>query len=172
MTIAGPVTSFSAIQTNFTNGNLNSYTFSVQAVIPVVPGDMFTFTFPAEIGVPSQIKCVPLSNVVDMSCVASGKKVTMTLRNFTQPSGAFSWSLQNIQNPGSTKPSSSFTDVSFIDQSGYTISTYTNSTSITNKQPANLLVYSINQTSLVPRAIANYSITFTPTNMLPTTGSI
>lgn len=64
MTLAGPVTSFSAVQTNFTNGDLNTYTFSVQAVIPVVPGDKVTFTFPREIEVLSSITCIPLTNIL------------------------------------------------------------------------------------------------------------
>jgi hypothetical protein len=55
MTIAGPVTSFSVSQTNFTNGDINIHTFAVQALIPLVVGDKFTMTLPQEMDAPADV---------------------------------------------------------------------------------------------------------------------
>ena len=46
MTVAGPITSFSMEASDFENGIVNTYTFSIQAQIPVIVGDKFTFTLP------------------------------------------------------------------------------------------------------------------------------
>lgn len=118
MTIAGPISSFSTQQTNFTNGDVNLYTFAVQALIPVIVGDKFTMTLPDEIGAPADatvMDCKPRSNIVKMSCTVSGQIITINLEEFTQPSGAFSWTISGIKNPGSTKPSTAIANVHFLD---------------------------------------------------------
>lgn len=62
MVNAGPITSFNTQQANFTNGDVNTYYFSVKALIPVIKGDKFTMTLPSEIGAPidaTQMDCEP-----------------------------------------------------------------------------------------------------------------
>jgi hypothetical protein len=54
MNIPGEISSFSAQPADFTNGAENVYTFSIQASILVIPGDILSFTLPAEVGAPSE----------------------------------------------------------------------------------------------------------------------
>jgi hypothetical protein len=62
---AGPISSFNALQTNYTNGALDMWTFSVQALIPVWVNDYLEFTLPDEVTVPdaSAFACKPLTNI-------------------------------------------------------------------------------------------------------------
>lgn len=175
---AGPITSFDIQQTNFTNGDTNTYTFSVQAVIPVVVGDKFTMTLPSEMGAPADaatLACQPTQNLVKMKCSVTGQVIKIVFSEFTQPSGAFSWTISGIKNPGSTKPTEYFSDVHFLDTDEFIVSSlseFTQSHTVTNKEPAFLSVYSIEQGSLVSDAVTVYKINFTPVNPLPATGSI
>jgi hypothetical protein len=49
---AGPITSFSVTPTSVINGEANTYTFAVQALIPIKKGDKFTMTLPIEMEPP------------------------------------------------------------------------------------------------------------------------
>ena len=125
MVNAGPITSFDMQQTNFTNGDTNTYTFSVQAVIPVVVGDKFTMTLPPEMGAPADaatLACQPTQNLIKMKCSVSGQVINIILVEFSQPNGAFSWTISGIKNPGSTKPTDYFSNVHFLDTDGYIVS--------------------------------------------------
>lgn len=174
MTIAGPISSFSAVQANFTNGDVNVYTFAVQALIPVVVGDKFTMTLPEEMGAPTDatINCQPRSNIIRMSCTITGHIITVELEEFSQPAGAFTWTMEGIKNPGSTKPSTPIANVHFLDAQGYIVSTYSDDTIITNNEPALLQLYSIEQGSLKADEVNLYTLKFTPVNAIPPTGSI
>jgi hypothetical protein len=144
-------------------------------VIPVVIGDKFTFTLPPEIGAPATaqiLNCQPRSNLINMTCSVVGQVITIRFLNFTQASGAFSWTVSGIKNPGSTKPTEKFTNVNFLDKDGFIVSAWTSTTSVTNKEPSNLLIYSIEQASVKADEVTTYKINFTPVNPLPSTGSI
>jgi hypothetical protein len=78
-----------------------------------------------------------------MTCSVTGQVITITFNQFTRASGAFSWTVSGIKNPGSTKPTEAFTKVNFLDADGFTVSAWTTKTSVTNKEPSNLLIYSI-----------------------------
>jgi len=69
--------------------------------------------------------------------------LTVTFNNFTSAQSAFVWQVSNIKNPASTKPSSSFTNVNFIDRDGFTISSLTNSVTINNNSPSPIIEYKI-----------------------------
>lgn len=175
MTVAGPITSFSITQTNFTNGDVNTFTFAVQALIPVIKGDKFTMTLPDEIGAPADVatmNCTVRSNIIKMTCEVDGQKITLNLEEFEQPTGAFSWSLSGIKNPGSTRPSTPFKDVSFVDKDGFVVSSYPQDATITNQEPADLHKYNIAQGALTADTLTEYTISFTPQNAIPPKGSI
>lgn len=81
--------------------------------------------------------------------------------------------MTGVKNPPSTKTSSVFSSVQFIDSNGYVISALANSqTTVSNKFPAQLTEYSIQQGSLETNQQTTYAISFTTVNPLPTTGSI
>jgi len=118
------------------------------------------------------MNCKPRSNIVKMTCTVNGKVITIVLDEFKQASGAFSWTIDGMRNPGSTRPTIGFADVNFLDADGFIVSSFTGTTSITNNEPANLMVYSIEQADLKSDAVTTYKIGFTPINPLPSTGSI
>jgi hypothetical protein len=62
--------------------------------------------------------------------------------------------------------------VHFRDTDNFIISSFLEQSSITNKEPANLLIYSIEQGTKDAESITDYTIKFTPHNAIPTTGSI
>jgi hypothetical protein len=73
-----------------------------------------------------------------MSCEVEARKITITLLNFEQSSGAFSWTLDQIKNPGSTKPSTPFGEVHFLDTDGFIVSSNSGKEQITNRQAAKI----------------------------------
>lgn len=145
---AGPITSFSITPTNTMNGVVNKYTFAVQALIPVIKGDKFTMTFPPEVTPPSQddigTACIHIANLLSIACTVEGQKVTFEINDFVQSTGAFSWSIDGIKNPGSTKTSSPFTLVHFTDADDFVVSSYEGNglpdVTVTNQEPNEILI--------------------------------
>jgi hypothetical protein len=61
MSVAGEIEAFSVQQESYVNGELNTYTFSVQAKTPVASGDQLIMTLPAQLGVPiAPLNCTGL----------------------------------------------------------------------------------------------------------------
>jgi len=60
MTQPGVMESFSVLQTNSTNGALNTYVFSLQSKIPLADGDRLQFDVPPQI--------VPPKSSAEMDC--------------------------------------------------------------------------------------------------------
>ena len=177
MTVAGPITSFSMEASDFENGIVNTYTFSIQAQIAVIVGDKFTFTLPEEMEPPvdaSAMDCQPLDNILKMTCQIDDRKVTIIFDEFELADQAFTWTISGIKNPGSTKPSDPVSEIHFVDSQNYIVSSYSGKPiQITNSFPT-LLVdgYSLEQGSLTASAVTDYTIKFTPINAMPSTGSI
>jgi hypothetical protein len=146
---AGPITSFSITPTDTMNGIVNQYTFAVQALIPVIKGDKFTMIFPDEVTPPSDADigtaCKAINNIKDpITCTVDGQKVTFEINDFVQDTGAFSWSIDGIKNPGSTKTSSPFTEVHFTDSGDNIVSSYKGNgvpdVTVTNQEPNVILI--------------------------------
>ena len=75
MTIPGDMTGFEASQDNTTNGVVNDYSISFQAVIPIIETDKFSLTLPPEMGAPAtadDMACEPVDNVSDFTCTVDG----------------------------------------------------------------------------------------------------
>jgi hypothetical protein len=108
MAIAGEILSFSAQQSSFINGEVNTFTFSIQASIPVFKGDQLSFVLPDEVGAPANVdemQCKGTSNVIDLTCSVVDKTITIIFNDFENDEGAFTWEISGIKNPTSTKTS-------------------------------------------------------------------
>lgn len=120
------------------------------------------------------MNCEGLTNVVDVTCEVVGQTIITTFDSFESSNGVFSWSVSGIRNPPSTRSSQGFQNIIFTDSDGYTISTLEepDASPVTNKYPAMLVDYRIEQDSVVSDEVTEYRIIFQPVNALPTTGSI
>lgn len=49
MTVAGAIPKFQVGNLNQTNGATTTYTFQLDSIVPMMPGDLLFFTFPQEI---------------------------------------------------------------------------------------------------------------------------
>ena len=56
----------------------------------------------------------------------------------TEAFQSFSWSISGVKNPGSTKPSSPFTQVNFIDSENYIVSSLSESVTVTNDKSTDI----------------------------------
>jgi hypothetical protein len=59
---------FGVTISNYTNGAINTYTFSTYSPLPHFSGDIIVFEFPLEIILPPTVICVPLGALTDISC--------------------------------------------------------------------------------------------------------
>jgi hypothetical protein len=91
----GPITSFNVQPSLFVNGDINTYLFSVQAVIPVLKGDGLTMKLPVDIGPPTTttMNCQPRQNIVKMTCTVVDQTIFIVFDEFLSSSGAFSWTI-------------------------------------------------------------------------------
>lgn len=79
-----------------------------------------------------------------MDCIVIGQKMTILIQEFTRAQDVFRWTINNIRNAGSTKPYA-LLDLHFVDSEGYIVSSTTGDVLVTNREPATLESYSINQ---------------------------
>ena len=113
MTIPGQLGSFSATPTNETNGALNTYNFSMISEIPLKDDDKLSYKLPAEVGPPGQeeLNCLPVLGFEEIECTISGSIVEVKFTKLSEYTGTFQWSIDNIRNPISTRPSESFKEI-------------------------------------------------------------
>jgi hypothetical protein len=140
MYFLGQLHSFSAIQTNFVNGVENRYIFSMQSAVPLSPGDKLSYTFPPEIVPPAtseELNCAIIFGFDEIECNISGYSMEIKFVALANPTGTFQWSAENIRNPISTKPSSSFSNIIITDDRLYMVCQYSLETPpVTNKYTA------------------------------------
>lgn len=174
MSIIGEITTVDITPSNFINGEINTYTFTISSPIPIEMGDRLKFKFPKELTPPSdkeEMACFARTNVLSIDCQIAGRDVTITFELVVKQSGGgtYAFTMENIGNPFSTKTSEGFQDITIeTAEPYYAVAEYpTASTGITNKLPAPLVTYEANQQDLDPEAITELSISFTPVNALP-----
>jgi len=184
MTIEAALTAFDATPSNVTNGADNTYTFSVVTEIPLLDGDRLSFTMPDQITAPSQsaeLDCLPVEGLAKITCSISGRSLTIVLDEVSQARGAkgatgtFKWTLAHIKNPPTLERSDKFTAISVVDKDGYAVAWYDGELTegILNEEAAHLQPpYSLSQSHHENSTLAEYAITFTPWNAIPSTGSI
>lgn len=86
-----------------------------------------------------------------------------------------SWTMTNIRNPKSFRPTESFTNIYFVSSNGYLVSQLKSATpvaSVTNTIPAQIKTYNLYQESFLSLDNKTYTIVFTPVTSLSSTGSI
>lgn len=174
---------------NTTNGAVNTYEFSITTSVPWVNGDVLKFSFPKEVVVNADGKttvCTPKNPDDEIICGISGNDIQIELKNMAPRAPAdpanprnyemtLEWSMTNIGNPGSVKPSEGFKDMRILTDDNYIVSQMTEPTAnkiITNTEPATIQKPELFQDSLINSTSNNYTITFTPINALPAAGSI
>lgn len=127
MSFLGELGSFSATQTNFINGERNKYIFSMQSNIPMYEGDRLSFVLPPELGAPSNsqsLNCTAIFGFTEIQCTISGQAMEVEFKKMKDLTGTFQWSVENIMNPISTKPSSSFKNIIITDRDLYQVAAY------------------------------------------------
>lgn len=108
--------------------------------------------------------------------------MTVNFITVAKNTGTFSWLADNIRNPPSKKTSGGFTniEVSLIKtdpitavETRFYISSFKGTPpAVTNRKPANILVYSLDQEEFFPDFRTQYYINFLPTNPIPSSGTI
>jgi hypothetical protein len=94
MSVPADLQSFSARPSSLVNGQLNTYTFSLQSNLTMANGDMVTFVLPLELTPPtnsSVMNCVGVTNVDSVTCSINGRTITVVLTKISATSGAYSW---------------------------------------------------------------------------------
>lgn len=87
------------------------------------------------------MKCTKLENIIDMTCTLDGRIIEIIFNEHEKNTDVFRWSLSNIQNAASTKPS--IMNVYVLDSEGFIVSARPTPPTIINDTPATLEVYSI-----------------------------
>ena len=129
MTILAKVENFSVDPGSDVNGAINTYAFTIRTKVPILEGDVFRFTFPSEIVLPSDTKDLNIASIVrevndvevsdDLDVEIAGNTVFVKFSKVADSTGTYRWTLDNIRNPPSTKPSSSFKNIISEDKDNY-----------------------------------------------------
>ncbi len=119
----------------------------------------------------SDMDCKPLANVKEMECFVIGNKIQFRFAKFENAANAFRWTIQNVRNAGSTKPTL-LQEVHTIDAEGYIITAPVEPPLVTNREPAKMTKASLEQSNREHSQPATYTLTFTPVNPMPATGAI
>jgi len=108
MTSTPDITSFTVTPTSKVTGDTTTYLIKVIAALPIISTDKITFTFPSEVTLPSSLSCTASSQITSVSCTLSSTQTitsTLTVSGGTVSAGTtFSFYVNNVQNPPSTKP--------------------------------------------------------------------
>jgi hypothetical protein len=107
--IAAGISSFSNVV-----GAKGTYTITLTSAIDLVNGDTVQVKFPPEISLPTKLSCSVGINVKKISCISVDSKtirftVSTWASNPLAANSTLSFTLDNVQNPTSTQPSSTFT---------------------------------------------------------------
>jgi hypothetical protein len=185
----GDLTLKPIVRDNSTNGDINTYQFSLTTSVPWVNGDVLKFSFPKEVTVNAGGKttvCTPKNADDKIICGISGNDIQIEFKEMAarQPADpndprnydmTLEWSMSNIGNPASVKPSQGFQNMRILTADNYLVSQVQDpagAAPITNVAAATIQSPTLFQDSLQADVKNNYTITFTPINPLPAEGSI
>lgn len=142
----------------------------------MISGDHLQVTFPQEITLPAQIICQPGANLNSITCLRNNNTIDFTLvfqNGGIQSNSNFSFILQNVKNPASTKPSSPFTSISTFDNLGNAISIYTSTpVTVQNSIPLSIFGSSIGSSTIIPGNNVTYTLTLTVQSSIPPNGAL
>lgn len=108
------------------NGEVNTYTFSLTTSVPWVNGDVLKFTFPPEISLNAdnkQTKITPLNDGDQIDGGISGNDIQITFVNMAERPDTykFEFTMDNVKNAGSIKPSGGFTGMRIITNENFLV---------------------------------------------------
>ena len=115
------------------NGDKSVYTFALQTEKPLADGDVLEFKFPPEVTLPQKgdLKVKPLPRIKDnvektddVLIDLKDDKVLLTFLSVAPADGTYSWQIENIKNPPSTKPTEPFSGIKVSSQAGDGIQSY------------------------------------------------
>jgi hypothetical protein len=147
-TIAGTIKLEEVERDSTINGEVNTYKFSLTTSVPWENGDVLKFSFPPEItlnadNAPTTI--TPLNSDDKIEGGISGSDVQIELVNMAdRPDGyKFEFTMDNVKNAGSIKPSGGFTGMRIITNENFLVAEVTDPDntgvrSITNDIPATI----------------------------------
>lgn len=61
----------------------------------------------------------------EIECSISGSIVEVKFKKLSETEGAFTWSIDNVRNPISTRPSKAFEEIKIQDKDNYQVAGYT-----------------------------------------------
>jgi len=73
---------FDVQMSNFTNGDINTYTVTMYSPLPHFSGDIIWFTFPPQILLPSVVNCVAISALTAITCQRLGQSEVSGVMTF------------------------------------------------------------------------------------------
>ena len=167
MTQEGEITHFSVTRESDQNGVSNSYTFSLVSAVPILQSEILILTFPPDFHL-SNSECQNPSTPI--SCTVIGQ----TLKSVAlDPLSTLTFTLTNVRNPISLKPSEPFTDVRFSTPAGYPISKlYAPSAVLTNTAANTFISPKLTQYDYDALIETTYELEFKPSSHLPRTASL
>ena len=125
MTIANSISELNVSSGSELNGAITSLSWSMSIETSVLKnGDQISFKLPPDIRVPTNTTpvCRATSpNVLQISCTAVENFLYVTFVEFKSEieTGTFTWVIDGIRNPVSTKPSGDFLSIQIKDEKNY-----------------------------------------------------
>ena len=123
------ITEFTVQPSSTINGKLNTYTFTLTTPAKIVDGDVLKFTVPDQVTLPATIEdlnITPLERSVAGSQVKdellierSGQTLIITFTKVAPITETYKWTLDNIRNPPSERPSDPFLGIYSEDKEGW-----------------------------------------------------
>lgn len=68
MLIAPFMPTFDVAMSNFTNGDVNTYTVTMYSPLPHFTGDVIKFQFPSQVILPPIVVCIPVAALTQIDC--------------------------------------------------------------------------------------------------------
>ena len=128
MESAWPVDEWQVQPGSFTNGVINSYTFTITTRVNLIDGDYVIFTFPPQVQLPEDLIVRPVPRFIDNNLVEdviiiereSGSTVKITFITVVgNASDSYRWVIDGVYNPPSTQQSDPFTGLTVYNLNGY-----------------------------------------------------
>ena len=155
MTEPAAVTSFSVTTTSVTNGEPNTYIFSINTRIKVIDGDYFEFLVPDEVGLPSEsddLTITPVPREISVGIFVEdtlkvtvvGRKLIVTFVNVGIQTETYQWTIDGLTNPPSEMETQPFSGLISYDINGFLVQQYyIVGPTIVNRIPGTLTIASL-----------------------------
>jgi hypothetical protein len=82
MAVRPDMPQFQADMSNFTNGDVNTYTMTLYSPLPHFTGDILYFQFPDESILPTTVQCVAIEALTNIECSKTGPRAVKGILTF------------------------------------------------------------------------------------------